>query len=106
MRLYHARVMETAFRNPDGRSRQECIRETRVGTRLSCHRIKDGDGHERIALHNTADHRLGFLDESLVRELTTLWVGHPITVSVERVEGGAGSPYVCRVCIYIHRVRI
>ena len=104
VRVFHAAVMGSAFRNPSGRSRQEVIASLEAGDIIICRSLRGSTGpREIIALYTVQGEQVGLLDNGLIRTIRTHYPDHRIGITVEEVRGGGGLPFTCSVRVGIYR---
>lgn len=104
VRVFHAAVMGSAFRNSTGRSRQEVIASLGTGDIIICRSLRSSTGpREIIALYTVQGEQVGLLDNGLIRTIRTHYPDHRIGITVEEVRGGGGLPYTCSVRVGIYK---
>lgn len=105
IRVYHARVLATAFANPGGRLRQQIVREAKAGDVVACRSVGKPaeDGSETVGVFSVKGEQMGVMDATLLRAIRETYPSHRIGVTVERVTGGHGVPYTCHVRVGVYR---
>lgn len=106
VRVFHSRVVATAFANVGGRNRQWVIREAKAGDVVACRSVGKPaeDAVETVGVFNIKGEQMGLLDAALLHTIRTDYPGHRIGITVERVSGGDGLPYTCSIRVGVYRV--
>ncbi len=102
LRTYHARVMGTTFVSGKAHDRQAVIGSLTVGDMVLCRTHTMEDGRETVGLYTVGGDSIGFLDAAVLRDIRETYAHHQIGVQIERIDGGHGLPYTCRVAVTVY----
>lgn len=102
IRVFRSQIVGATIRGAGRRSRQQVLATLSVGDLLICRSLPRTDDGTAIGLFTMNGEQVGYLDRALVREIKTLYPGHRIGTTVERIHGGRGIPYTgeLRVAVY------
>lgn len=105
IRVFHSRVMATAFCNPRGRNRQWVIREAKVGDVVTCRSVGKAapDEPETVGIFSVKGEQMGVMDTALFYAIRDKYPHHRMGITVDRISGGAGIPYTCHIRVSIYK---
>ena len=103
LRDFHTKVVGVTFDNDNGTSRQEIIKNCRVGEDIILKPVPTKEYPDAIGVFNTRGQQLGYISAELAKEIKTQYPTNPMKVVIAGLTGGEENKnYGCNLHIIIY----
>lgn len=103
VRDFHSKVVGVTFNNDNGTSRQEIIRNCKIGEDVIFKPTPTEKYPDAIGVFNTQGEQLGNLNADLAAELKRKYPLNPMSVTISNITGGGEDyNYGCNLHIIIY----
>ncbi len=102
---FHTKVVGVTFKNDDGTSRQEHIKNCSIGEDAIFKPVPTDEFPNAIGVFTANGKQLGHLSEDVACELKNQYPTNPMSVTISNITGGGDYNYGCNIKITIYAIQ-
>lgn len=102
VRDFHTKVVGVTFNNDDGSSRQDIIKNSKIGEDIIFKHLPTEDYPDAIGVFNKKGQQLGHLSQGVAFEIKNEFGYNPMSVTIANITGGGDYNYGCNLHIVIY----